>query len=449
MITANAYPRKNFFAQMFTKDISLEDCVLDLIDNSIDGLIKSRGLRLSKIANEIWIKKQEKVRTSDLPTIRVKISDTGFEIKDNCGGIDLNDAVKEVFNFGHALGYKSESLGVYGIGLKRALFKLGDYFEISSQTKKNGFHCELDVRKWVERDDGPQDWTIPLEERKAAPSLDESGTTIRVTRLHDEVKMRIRAGVDTALRSSISKTFCFFLDRHVRIFVNDHKVEPSPIPASKPANGSISFDRFSDDGVEIRILATIAAQDEAGQYDQSKAGWYIVCNGRAVLSADKSDLTGWAVAPNPSFQPKHRGFVGIVFFESTNALLLPWTTTKRSLNRESGIYIRTRNRMTVAAKPVFSFINSKYPSDAEVTPVERAIARQTVSTTFADLASPGTAVFAIPRPPVIIKLTTKVQFDAKDTDLAKIRKHLRSSNMSAGRIGEHTFNYFLKQEGLA
>ena len=34
---AKAYPRKHFFFEMFTRDISLEDCILDLIDNSIDA----------------------------------------------------------------------------------------------------------------------------------------------------------------------------------------------------------------------------------------------------------------------------------------------------------------------------------------------------------------------------------------------------------------------------
>lgn len=35
-LLAKAYPRKNFFVQMFTKDVSLEDCVLDLIDTYRD-----------------------------------------------------------------------------------------------------------------------------------------------------------------------------------------------------------------------------------------------------------------------------------------------------------------------------------------------------------------------------------------------------------------------------
>ena len=51
---ASAYPRKNFFIQMFTKDISLEDCILDLIDNSIDGFIRSTNLKLSAISKSIF-----------------------------------------------------------------------------------------------------------------------------------------------------------------------------------------------------------------------------------------------------------------------------------------------------------------------------------------------------------------------------------------------------------
>jgi len=43
---ANAYPRKHFFFEMFTRDISLEDCILDLIDNSIDGLIRTRSIEI-------------------------------------------------------------------------------------------------------------------------------------------------------------------------------------------------------------------------------------------------------------------------------------------------------------------------------------------------------------------------------------------------------------------
>ena len=77
-ILANAFPRKSFFVQMFTKDISLEDCVLDLIDNSIDGLVISRELRLSEITNAIWSKGRPRISGASLPVVRVELSESFF-----------------------------------------------------------------------------------------------------------------------------------------------------------------------------------------------------------------------------------------------------------------------------------------------------------------------------------------------------------------------------------
>ena len=48
-VKADASPTKGFFLEMFVRDLSLEDCILDLVDNSVDSLIKSRGIDVSKI----------------------------------------------------------------------------------------------------------------------------------------------------------------------------------------------------------------------------------------------------------------------------------------------------------------------------------------------------------------------------------------------------------------
>lgn len=45
---ANAEVRKQFFTEMFTRDITLEDCVLDLIDNSIDSFLLKQGISISR-----------------------------------------------------------------------------------------------------------------------------------------------------------------------------------------------------------------------------------------------------------------------------------------------------------------------------------------------------------------------------------------------------------------
>ena len=74
---------------------------------------------------------------------RFKISVTAvedrFQIEDNCGGITLDDAVNYAFTFGRQEEDQTEnfSIGVYGIGMKRAIFKIGNSISITS-TYLNG-----------------------------------------------------------------------------------------------------------------------------------------------------------------------------------------------------------------------------------------------------------------------------------------------------------------------
>ena len=44
---AQAWPTKRFFLEMFVRDISLEDAILDLVDNSIDSLARTKNIPLS------------------------------------------------------------------------------------------------------------------------------------------------------------------------------------------------------------------------------------------------------------------------------------------------------------------------------------------------------------------------------------------------------------------
>lgn len=41
--TVNSSPTKNFFINMLTRDISLNDAILDLLDNCLDGALRSQN----------------------------------------------------------------------------------------------------------------------------------------------------------------------------------------------------------------------------------------------------------------------------------------------------------------------------------------------------------------------------------------------------------------------
>ena len=69
-------------------------------------------------------------------------------------------------------------------------------------------------------------------------------------------------------------------------------------------------------------------------------------------------------------------------------------------------------------------------------------------TTIASLARKAGA-FEIETPKTADGRTTvRVQYDAKIADINRIKKHLRKPRMGASKVGEHTLDYFLRQEGL-
>jgi len=369
-------------------------------------------------------------------------------IQDNCGGIDLEYARTEAFNFGHSEGHTPENLGVYGVGLKRAVFKIGRRFTIESKTMQGGFVCSVDVDDWLAKDGLLEDWRFPLKETGPAPFASAAGTKIEITNLNDEVVHRINDPTFASeLCRRIGRTFVFFLNQHVRIRVGGSDIPPFDIPIGKPKQGSATYERIDERGVTVRLFVTLARPNAAGRYEPDAAGWYVVCNGRCVLTADKSDTSGWGVTAMPPFHPQYNPFLGFVFFDSEDPYKLPWTTTKHSLNRESTIYQLVKGRMTTSAQPVLAFIRRKYKLDSDGISAEAEASKDVASATFKDL-SVRQSVFRASVVKAKPKTTVKIQYDAEITDVDKIRKHLGRSALAAWAIGKHTFDYFMKQEGL-
>ena len=90
---ANGNPTKAFFVRMITRDISLEDCIFDLIDNSIDAAWAQQGGMPAELTKSTRLRKYK---------IDLDISEAGFSISDNCGGMSLKEAEDYAFTFGPA-----------------------------------------------------------------------------------------------------------------------------------------------------------------------------------------------------------------------------------------------------------------------------------------------------------------------------------------------------------
>ena len=162
-----ATPTKDFFISMLIKDIGLSRAIIDLVDNSVDGARRIRqGGNYDGLSVEIEASKQF------------------FKITDNCGGMGVDLARDYAFRFGRPSNMEPtpRSVGQFGVGMKRAIFKLGRKFRIESKTRTSRFVVEEDVKKWKAK----EEWQFrfkELEEDRRFPTS-QTGTTITVKALH-------------------------------------------------------------------------------------------------------------------------------------------------------------------------------------------------------------------------------------------------------------------------
>ena len=435
---ADANPEKRLFIHLITRDIPLIAAFLDLVDNSINAAIEPIADKLKSAQDYVTVFSDDTV--SPIADIDISISSSKVEVVDTAAGISAEVAQDHVFKFGRSAAetHENDRLSVYGIGLKRAIFKLGNKITMRSDHVDGGFELILDVAKWEKIPDMP--WAFEITARDPVPA-EKSGTKIVVTELYDEVKRRLNDGVfEGELRDAISQTYAFYLAKFVNIAVNNKPVAGVSIELGS----NHATDQFSSGDVTCAITAGIGIPQATGFRDRS-SGWFVFCNGRAIISADKSPLTGWATAGGlPIFQPKHRPFLGTVFFVSSDPEKLPWNTTKSAINVDSAVWQEARRHMISVGRAVVTFLDSRYSDEGtEVASAELKMAAGERLDVMA-AAAPSNRSFTPPKVPKPSKM--KIQYEVKVEDVKLIANYIKKPSMGGAEVGRHTFYHFLKNE---
>ncbi len=431
----DASPTKAFFIENLTRDLTLEDAILDLVDNSIDSAVQVAGLDVSAS-----LLRRPPAALEDKSKIRVQVDRERIVVTDQAGGIDPERAQRDVFRLGRVPGGTDSTLGVYGIGLKRAVFKMGRDITIRSWHPRGAFEVRI-TPEWLLDE---SNWKLPMTSIRGTR---RTGTEILVEGLREEIKLRVEdPPLMKRLHDALQHTYGLFLEHLVAVDLNGKDVEPVTIPLGSSKEVASGRREFADNGVTVEVLTGLQPRVDS-RWEMDRAGWYVLCNGRVVVFADKTDLTGWG-SLGPQFNPKHRGFVGVAFFFSEDPSQLPWTTTKRGLNRESNVFQLARPEMVAAAKPVLSFLNNMYPSEIPEERIEeRRLADTVKATPLHELAASEERAFTPLKKAAKEKPeTTSVQFPALKSDIARAKRCLGKPRWSNGRIGAHALEYLLKQE---
>lgn len=354
---AQASPTKRFFVSMLTRDINLADAILDLLDNCLDGAMRQANGKDVDYAKHF---------------VKIEVAEDHFSIADNCGGIPREVAKDYAFKMGREpdddRDSDAETIGMYGVGMKRAIFKMGRNALVRTRHGMETFEVPI-TSEWLEA----KNWDpLPINEpTDSFEQLDEPGTTIYVSDLYEGVARHFaNAAFENEVRTAISEHFTMFLQWGLSVELNGKPVEPVRVEVlvsmdeERPA--PYIYQKLIDDvivsiTVGLNTGKTLAGDDEDDsgfERDRSSAtaGWTVLCNDRAVIVGDKSRLTGWGDGI-PIYHPQFAIITGIIEFRSKRADKLPVTTTKRALDTSSNIWLESLVKMKEGMRIWISYTN--------------------------------------------------------------------------------------------
>ena len=322
--------------KLFTTDISAEECIYDLIDNSIDAAreeIQSQPYE----QDDYGLPKSYKGYKVELA-----IGSSNVTLVDNCRGVTRSEFENSTFIIGER-SVSDYSIGFYGIGLKRALLKLGNKYDITSDDGSDLIHFVANRK------------TLSQSKKKATANVSKSSGTrsfkIEISKLDAQIKDIVSNKIwMSELKEKISRRYGIFLQKGLVLKV-DGKLLKGIVPALRKKGPVPPFSDSMDSvaGVDIYVKTGMHSKykmkHEAGFSQAANGklttefGWYVVCNDRIMIVADKSKNIGLT----SNWHSEYNGFLGWVYFVSKDASDLPWNTKKTQIVMESPSIMKVKN----------------------------------------------------------------------------------------------------------
>jgi hypothetical protein len=448
----HTYPTKELFISVLVRDVTMKDAIGDLLDNSVDGALSLRGNGDYKGLHV---------------DIKINPGSDCFKITDNCGGIPIEVARDYAFRFGRPEESKPprHSVGVFGIGMKRALFRLGKKFSVQSVSKNSCFDMEVDVEKWKKRGDDsgkPEDWQFNFSDgwkEKVKPDfpVDKRGTTITVTALHEDVKEAFSISNDiTDLVTELQREHLMSMDKGLKIEVNGIKLTAPQLQLLASEGFKTAYFEKLDGPVRVKLYAGVSVEEKYGP----NGGWYVFCNNRLVLGPDQTRVTGWGVSTPtkiPEYHSQFYRFRGYAFFDADDPRGLPWNTAKTNINPDSSVYRAVFIIMVLLMRSVIDFLNKLHDEAGhyqngkiKVRPLKSAVDSAKVlslSVVQKDVSNLSVGRFVFPKPakpakPIPTEVTIRYTVPKNKYDLVAAYFGIDNST----DIGLKVFDYFFQRE---
>lgn len=458
---ADFTPTKRFFVEMLTRDIDLEDAILDLLDNCLDGVARTQKKNPDDINYKgYWVK--------------INFDNKGFEISDNCGGIPTS-SVDYAFRMGKPSNAPNENLatvGVYGIGMKRSIFKIGRHCIIETKhSDDDSFRVVID-EDWLKSDGN---WEIELQKTLGFDTV--NGTNIKISKLNPAVSNSFgNKSFTTSLINKVIYAYSYIIAKGFEVEVNGEKINPNPITIryelEHESGRAIQpyIYKANIDDVEVNLVVGLNAplvtekeeeEEKKGPRNRTEnAGWTIVCNDRIVVYRDKTELTGWGV----DFARYHTQFIaisGIVYFKSNNPEKLPITTTKRGVDVTSALFLKVRKQIVEGTKIFIEYTNkwkgeelikesnqrlskSSYATPLEV--IDKFVSKTQNWTNVKNRSNESKYKPVLPTPIGGESKSKKLMFSKDQEQIDIVAEYLNlDEGCTPNQIGEECFDFVLRE----
>jgi hypothetical protein len=261
------------------------------------------------------------------------------------------------------------TIGMYGIGMKRAIFKMGRDAVVHSYPHDGAFSVHYSP-DWMNEEN--EAWELPIN--FSADPLPVNGTKIIIRELVPAV--RDEFGDDSnflnELREAIAIYYGYIIQKGFQVELNKDPIKPQILRLltkqqsdddTGPGEGIRPYYFTADvDGVAITVSvgfrrplpSEMEVDDEqAGPRSSEEAGISIICNDRLVLLNDKTRLTGWGDGGVPRYHNQFIAISGEATFSSPQANKLPLTTTKRGVDASAIVFLTARQYISPGRWSIF------------------------------------------------------------------------------------------------
>ncbi len=299
---------------------------------------------------------------------KLTINSKLFEVLDNCGGIP-DELLDTAFQLGRPrleADKNIPTIGMYGIGMKRAIFKISESAGVVSKSCTKVASVSYS-RDWLNPDN--DSWDLQIEESAVVDA--ERGFKIGSNDLRPEISIQFgKADFINSLRYKIGEHFGYLIERGFLIEVNGDPVSPRVAKLMfNPDKNVLPYD-FSATIGGVKVKVTIGffrqltreveleeATESNKDTDLNQSGITVICNDRVIVASDTTALTGWGVGATPKYHPQFRAIAGVISFFSLDATLLPVATTKHDLDQSKESFQIARNMAMEGIVLFTSFTN--------------------------------------------------------------------------------------------